>query len=355
MVCLTTLVLTKSNTGSQLALNIPSLAMIKIIKPPKLQEGDTIGVVATSFPFPKDESSDYFLQYKKGVQELESLGFKVKEGKNLRKSKWWFAGTPEERASDINSLFADSEVRAIIVHDGGQSAIAILEHIDYQLVKNNPKPFIGFSDITNIHCALFAKVGLVGFHGPLLTYGLGRVWEKYLPNKIEDGKRLLFKTLTSGDVLGKIEQFTPWETWREGAVTGQLFGGNLSMLTSLVGTRYFPKVDDLKGSILFWEIDNVPSYRIERGLYQLKYAGILDVISGMLIGKLPGIKRTAWEGLEEPTPKQIVMEILKNYEFPILSGVDFGHETVDIPIPIGLNAKMDSENLCLEILESAVV
>ncbi len=328
---------------------------MKIIKPTKLQKGDTVGVVATSFPFPKDETSDYFLQYKKGVRELESMGFKVKEGKNLRKSKWWFAGTPEERASDINLMFADPEIKAIIVHDGGQSAIAILEHIDYQLVKANPKPFIGFSDITNIHCALFTKTGLVGFHGPLLTYGLGRVWEKYLPNKIKEGKDQLFKTLTSNDILGKINPLTQWESWRDGTVTGQLFGGNLSMLSSLVGTTYFPKVEDLRGSVLFWETDNTPSYRIERGLYQLKYAGILDVISGMLIGKLPGIKRTAWEGLEEPTPKQIVMEILKNYSFPILSGIDFGHETVDIPMPIGLEARVDSTNLSLEILESAVV
>lgn len=329
--------------------------MINIIKPPKLHKGDTIGIVATSFPFPTDETSDYFFQYKKGVQKLECMGFKVKEGKNLRKTKWWFAGTAEERALDINSMFADPGIKAIMVHDGGQSAIAILEHINYQLVKENPKPFIGFSDITNIHSALFTKTGLVGFHGPLLTYGLGRVWEKYLPNKIEDGKEQLLRTLTSNDALGNIKPLTKWETWRDGVTTGQLFGGNLSMLASLVGTKYFPQVDDLKGAILFWETDNTQSYRIERGLYQLKYAGILDAISGMLIGKLPGIKRTAWEGLEEPTPKQIVMEVLKNYNFPILSGMDFGHETVDIPMPIGLNAKMDSKKLSLEILESAVI
>jgi muramoyltetrapeptide carboxypeptidase len=127
------------------------------------------------------------------------------------------------------------------------------------------------------------------------------------------------------------------------------------MLSSLVGTEYFPSVEDLRGSIFFWEIDNTPSYRIEKGLYQLKYAGVLDVISGMLVGKLPDIKRTAWEGFEEPTPKRIAMEVLGEYDFPILGEVDFGHKTVDIPMPIGLNAKMDSQNLDLEILESAVI
>jgi muramoyltetrapeptide carboxypeptidase len=145
-----------------------------------------------------------------------------------------------------------------------------------------------------------------------------------------------------------------WETWRGGEAEGQLFGGNLSVLASLIGTPYFPQVTDLSGALLFWEIDNTPSYRIEKALYQLKYAGVLDVISGMLIGKLPGIKRTAWQGLEEPTPKEIVLEILKDYTFPIIGEMDFGHETVDLVMPIGLKAKMDADNLIFEIPESAV-
>jgi len=127
------------------------------------------------------------------------------------------------------------------------------------------------------------------------------------------------------------------------------------MLASLVGTKYFPSVNALKGSILFWEIDNTDSYRIERGLLQLKYAGILDVISGMIIGKLPDIKRTAWEGFDEPTPGKIVSEVLRDYRFPVLSEVDFGHKTVQIPMPIGLTVAVDSAKLCLEFLEAAVV
>lgn len=328
--------------------------MINILKPPKLQKGDTIGIVATSFPYPTDEKNDYFLQYKQGIKELESLGFKTKEGKNLRKVKWWFAGTPEERASDINSMFADPEVKAIIVHEGGQSAIAILEYIDYEVVRMNPKPFIGFSDITNIHCALHTKVGLVGFHGALLTYSLGRVWKQFLPDKKEEAKKLLFNLLTSTSPLGRMQPLTKWECWRKGVARGKLFGGNLSMLSSLIGTEYFPKTEDLKGCILFWETDNTPSYRIEKGLYQLKYSGVLNTISGMLVGKLPGIKRTSWEGLEEPTPKEIILEVLKNYDFPIIGEVDFGHETVDIPMPIGLESRMDANNLEFEVLESAV-
>jgi muramoyltetrapeptide carboxypeptidase len=330
--------------------------MIKIIKPPKLSKGDVIGVVATSFPFPfpEDTTNDYYIQYIEGIEELENMGFKTKEGRNLRKVKWWYAGKPEERAEDINSMYSDSEVKAIIVHDGGQSAIAVLEHLDFELVKEHPKPFLGFSDVTNIHISLYAKTGLVGFHAALLTYSLGRVWEQYLPDKKETGKRLLLNALTSTKPLGKMQPLTNWECWRKGQAIGTLFGGNLSMLSNLIGTKYFPAIEDLRDSILFWEIDNSPSYRIERSLYQLKYAGVFETISGMMVGKLPDLGRTAWKGLAEPTPKEIVLEVLKGYDFPILGEMDFGHKTVDMPMPIGLQVKMNSRNLGFEILESAV-
>jgi muramoyltetrapeptide carboxypeptidase LdcA involved in peptidoglycan recycling len=329
--------------------------MMQTLKSPALKKGATIGIVATSFPFPDERLPDapYMQEYKRGIKELERMGFQTKEGKNIRKVKWWFAGTPEERAADINAMFADPEVKAIMVHEGGQSAIALLEHIDYELVKKHPKPFIGFSDITNIHCALFTKTGLIGFHGPLLTYSLGRVWEEFLPQKKAEGKALLFNALTSTDPLGVIMPLTPWECWRAGKASGQLFGGNLSMLASLVGTEYFPRLEALRGCILFWEIDNTESYRIEKGLYQLKYAGILDVIAGMLIGKLPDIKRTAWSGFEEPTPKEIVMEVMKKYSFPIIGEVDFGHKTVDIPMPIGIRVEMDAQRRHVAFLEAA--
>lgn len=327
--------------------------MRNILKPQKLERGDTIGVVATSFPLPVEGFPEYIGEYQKGIKELENLGFRVKEGKNLRKIKGWYAGTPEERAEDINAMFADPEVKALIVHEGGQSAVAILEHLDYELIKKNPKPFIGFSDITNLQIAMFAKTGLVGFQGPLVTYSLGRVWDQFLPEKKDEGLQLFYKNLTSTNPLGKIKPLTKWEKWRSGKAEGQLFGGNGSYLAGLTGTEYFPKIEDLRGSILFWEVDNTPSYSIEKWLYQLKYSGLFSVISGMLIGKLPDIRKTL-ERLEEPTPKEIIMEIVKDFDFPVMGEFDFGHKTVAIPMPIGLKAKMDADNLNFELLEAAV-
>lgn len=328
--------------------------MINIIKPPKLQKGDTIGVVATSFPLPPNLFPNYHEEYQKAVSVIESLGFNIKEGKNLRKIKWWYAGTAQERADDINAMYADPEVKAIIVHEGGQSAIATLKLIDYNLVSKNPKPFIGFSDITNIHLAMYTKARLPGFQGPLLTYSLGKIWEKYLPQKVEEGKQLFYQSIASAKPLGKINSLTKWECWRPGKATGILFGGNLSNMVTLLGTDYFPKLEDIKGCIFFWEKDNSPSYSIEKQLYQLKYSGLFNIISGMIVGKLPGIKKTAWTGLEEPTPKEIVLEVLKDYDFPVMGEVDFGHETVSIPMPIGIEAKMNASNLELDFLEAAV-
>jgi muramoyltetrapeptide carboxypeptidase len=179
--------------------------MLNILKPNALKPGDVIGIVATSypFPFPEEESNGYFCEYRKGVGQLERFGFQTKESKNLRKKNWWCAGTALERAVDINEMFADPTVKAIIVHDGGESAIGILDYIDYELISKNPKPFIGFSDITNIHSALFTKIGLIGFHGPLLTYSFGRMWEQFLPDKVAEGKKILFKDLTSVQPLGR--------------------------------------------------------------------------------------------------------------------------------------------------------
>jgi len=332
---------------------------MNIIKPRALNIGDSIGVVAPSFPFPteKTDYSDYYKCYLSGKTEIENMGFKLVEGKNLKKLRWWMGGTPKERAEDINSMFANSDIKAIISHDGGHAAIDILENIDFDLIKNNPKPFMGFSDITNLLVAMYTRVGLIGFHMGLLSYTLGHVWNNLIKKDAikNEGRRIYFDILTSNKPLGIISPLSEWECWRKGKVEGKLFGGNLSMLVSLIGTNFFPKAEELKNMIFFWEIDNTQSYKIQRGLYQLKYAGILDQISGMIIGKLPDIKPSGWQGLYEPTPKEIVLDIVGDYDFPILAEVDFGHKNINLPMPIGIRVEIDAEKARLIFKESAVV
>ncbi|MDY0097472.1 MAG: LD-carboxypeptidase [Candidatus Dojkabacteria bacterium] len=328
---------------------------MKTIKPFALRNGDTIGVVAPAYPFPSNDQQEYFQSYLKGKTEIERMGFKIKESVNLKAREWWRAGTPKQRADDINSMYNDPEIKAIIAHDGGNDCISILEYFDYDLIAKNPKPFIGFSNITNIHSALYTKIGLVGFHMGLLTYELGNYWQ-ISDEKIKNKGANYFKqVLTNTELLEQIEPLTEWETWKEGQTQGKLFGGNLSMLDSLIGTPYFPKLEDLQGCIFFWEIDNSPSYRIERVLTHLKYLGLFDVISGMIVGKLVDIKDTAQGDLVEPTHKEIVLSILKDYSFPILAEVDFGHKMVQIPMLIGLETSVDATNKKFKYLESAVL
>lgn len=326
-----------------------------LIKGSRLNKRDTIGVIAPSYPFPMEGKNDYYDWYLKGKNELESMGFLLKESKNLRKEKWWFAGTAEERAEDINSMFADPEVKAIIAHDGGYSAIATLEYLDYDLIKKNPKPLLGFSDITILHTAIYTKTAMVGFHTELLNYSLGRIWNVDKPEHKEYSKSLLQSALTSAKPLGEIKPLTQWTCWRSGTAEGKLFGGALSLVSALVGTSYFPKKDDLRGAVLFFEMDDAPTYRLQRCLYQLKYSGVLDVISGIIVGKLHNILPTGWEGMEHPTNKEVIMDVLRDYTFPILADVDFGHESINIPMLIGVNAKIDAERLYFEQTDAGVI
>lgn len=282
------------------------------------------------------------------------MGFKVIEAKNSKRVKWWSGGTPKERADDINAMFSDPSIKAIIAQNGGNSAFSVLEHIDFDMIKNNPKPFIGFSDITNFHSAFFTKTGLIGFHMGLLTYSLGWIWNKEVNDQKNIAKHFFKTVLTDTSPLGNISPITQWESWRGGEAEGILFGGNLSMLGTLLGTEYFPDIKHLKGSVLFWEIDNTDLYRIERGLTQFKYSGLLDVISGMIIGKLPDLKTLPFEGIEHPTPKELVLDVLHDYNFPILAEVDFGHKAVNIPMPIGGQVVMDSTNKTIDFKQSFV-
>lgn len=326
---------------------------MNIVKPHRLKSGDFIGVVAPAYPFPNPEDTEYFGEYLKGRKELESMGFQIIEGKNIHKRQWWRAGTPQERAEDINDMYRKSEVKAIIAHDGANDCISVLEYLDYDLISVNPKPFIGFSNITNIHSALFAKNKMIGFHMGLLTYELGKYWQNADPKLKELGKKYFYDILTSVSPLGEIEKLSGWENWKPGVFEGILFGGNLSSLDSLIGTPYFPDLEMLKGAILFWELDNSPSYRIERVLTHLKYTGVLEVISGMVIGKLVDMKPSANE-IVEPSLKEVITNVLKDYSFPILANVDFGHQMVQIPMPIGIKVKVDTNILKMEFLESAV-
>lgn len=324
---------------------------MKIIKPSKLNTGDTIGIVASSLPIflrTKD-------QYEKGKRLIAEMGFKIKEGATIGKVRWWMAGTPKEVADDINNMFADSNVKAIIAHTGGYSAISVIEHLDYKLIANNPKPFIGMSDMTVYHLAIFAKTGMVGFHMDDLYYGFGRKLEEGQENWLKLNQEFFLQFLTKTEAPGVIKPITEWEEWKKGKAEGHLIGGILERISVLSGTKYFPSIEDFDGSILFWEQIGGDITNIYQYLYQLKNMGIFERINGMLIGKIKFIKPLRQKEVVVPEVKDMVLEILKDYNFPIMADLDFGHFTVNIPMPIGIRVSFDTTKKELNFLESAVI
>lgn len=309
---------------------------MKIVKPPKLNIGDTIGIVASSLPV----LPSFKENYERGKGVIQDLGFKIYEGKTIGKTKWWMAGTPKEVAEDINSMFADKNVKAIMAQTGGYSASSVLEYLDYKLIAKNPKPYIGMSDVTNFHLAMLTKCQLVGFH----------------MDDVLHINQHFFKTFLMMDKpAGIIEPLTQWEQWKKGQAEGCLIGGNLHLLTNLIGTPYFPPKEFFDGAILFWEEVGEPLHNIARYLTHLKYAGVLDKISGMLIGKITYIKPPREKEVIAPDIKELVLDVLKGYKFPILANLDFGHFTVNIPMPTGIKVSFNTSKKELNFLESAVI
>jgi muramoyltetrapeptide carboxypeptidase len=323
---------------------------MKIVKPPKLNIGDTVGIVASSLPI----LPSFKENYERGKKIINGLGFKIKEGKTIGKIRWWAAGEPTEVAEDINNMFADKSIKAIIAQTGGHSAISVLEFLDYNLISQNPKPFIGMSDMTLYHMAIFAKCGLVGFHMDDVTFGMGGGSKKEQENYEELDRDYFLKFLTVSNPPGIIKPESEWEEWKKGKAKGFLIGGLIERISVIAGTKYFPKIDDFEGAILFWEQVGTAKTNFVQYLYQLKYMGILDKINGMLIGKLKYIKTGKDEEIIEPTEKELILDILKDYKFPIMANLDFGHFTVNIPMPIGIKVSFDTHKKELNFLEPAV-
>lgn len=292
--------------------------------------------------------------YERGKQVINDLGLKIKEGKTIGKVRRWAAGTPKEVAEDINSMFSDKNIKAIIAQTGGYSAISVLEYLDYDLISKNPKPFIGMSDVTNYHLAFFTKCNMVGFHMDDVTFGLGHKWKEGQENLAEFDKEAFRKFLMQDSAPGIIKPLTEWGERKEGAAKGKLLGGNLHILCHLIGTPYFPKLEDFDGTIFYWEEVGQSLYQISQSLYQLKYAGVLDRISGMLIGKIKYTKPMREEEIEVPSERELVLDILKDYKFPIMADLDFGHFTVNIPMPVGIEVSFDTAKKELNFLESSV-
>jgi len=274
---------------------------MKIRKPRSLVRDDTLGVVAPSRTI---YGARQVLT--KSLKLLKRFGFQVKLGNNLNKKCYSSAGTIQERLEDIHQMFKDQRVKAIFCALGGDSSNQLIDQLDYPLIAANPKIFVGYSDVTHLLLAIYRQTGLVTYHGPNLNI---------LSHLTKSSVTQMMQVLTAATTT-----LNYWENvsiYKPGRTTGKLIGGNLFVINCLLKTDYMP---DLTGAILFWEDVNENLGSIEFQLYQLKLSGVLEKISGMVIGHIHYPSSEATKPL-----KELVREITKSYAFPIIKVNYFGH------------------------------
>jgi muramoyltetrapeptide carboxypeptidase len=308
---------------------------LPIIKPAALKQGD---VVAISSPAGAvwDESS-----VTRFSSVIESLGFKVKLGQTLKEKWGYLAGSDELRAKELNDFFSDKEVKAIFCQKGGWGCARLLDKLDYELIKKNPKVIMGFSDITSLLIAIYSKTGLVTFHGPVGNSG----WNDFSLDYI---KRVLMKKENFTYAYPEKDDDKPY-TLIGGKAKGRLMGGNLAVLTGIVGSAYLPH---WQNKILFLEDVEEEPYEIDRMLTQLKLAGVLSKISGFVFGKCA--RCTAEEPFKAFTLKEVLEQHIKPLGIPAFYGAMIGHIENKYTMPIGVEAEINADTFEIKLLESAV-
>jgi len=329
---------------SSFATNTVTPLQSDLLIPEKLNEGDTIGIVSPASAI--FESEPYTIAKK----SFEAMGLKVKFGKNTKNRYGHLAGTDEERAEELNEMFRDTSVKAIIALRGGSGSARILNKIDYDLIKQNPKIFIGYSDITALHLAIFEKTGLVTFHGPVAV----STWNNFSYNHL---KKLLFekKALTFTNPSEKGNELVATKnrirTINSGIGKGQLLGGNLSVLTGIIGSTYFPK--NWKGKILYIEDIGEKIYAVDRMMTQIQLAGVFDQISGFIFGKCTDCD-PGGSGYGSLTMEEVIDHYIKPLNIPAFSGAMIGHIDNNITIPNGIEAEINADSGTIKLLTPAV-
>lgn len=313
---------------------------MKIIKPQKLQKGDAVAIISPS-GFVPDELKN---QFDNGVKFLESLGLKMKIGKNALKRHYYSSGTIEERLNDIHKAFADKEVKAVIMSIGGESANQLLDGLDFDLIKKNPKIFSGISDGTTLLNPIFSKTGLITYHGPDLIFTFGEpvseiVKENLIKTWFEGNVRELkpnpnWKGL---DELNKNEKYKGWQCVRKGKAKGKLIGGNITCLVNLENTAFEP---DYKDAILFLESYMLNIAALDQAFIHFRQAGVFDKINGLILGHFYGSRME--DKSQDREVSDVILEITKDYSFPILQIGELGHNVENYVLPIGCRAKIDT-------------
>lgn len=314
----------------------------RLIKPARLREGATIALIAPSSP-PSAE------KLAKGIANLNNFGFKIIEGKSLRAQNGYLAGSDTDRLADLHWAFRDARIDAVWCIRGGYGAARLLPFIDYRLIKNNPKTFIGYSDVTALHLAIHQRTGLVTFHGPVAASEFQEDTLQHLRSVImEPENPYLIKAPEFFDLQEGIG-YQPF-TITSGQATGTLTGGNLALLSALAGTPFKPT---FKNKIVFLEDVGEQPYRLDRMLTQLLQATDLSLAAGIVLGVFNDC---------QPKPDSPSFSLPDALRFclgglgiPVVYGIPFGHVNHQVTFPYGISAHMDADKRELTILDKAVV
>ena len=324
--------------------NAAAAAPKRLIKPPRLRPGDLVGLIA-----PGGVAGDALIE--KCVKNLEAFGMRVKISTNIRAARGGYAGTAAQRVDDLHAMFLDREVKAIWPARGGSGCIHLLPKINYSLIRNHPKILIGYSDITALLLAIYRHAGLITFHGPVASSTFSDYSVAHLKAVLMDPQPRFEINMSSQNAEKALQepQFAR-RSIREGVAIGRLVGGNLSVLSAMVGTPY---AAELSGSIMFLEEIGEAPYRIDRMLTQLSQSGGLKNIAGAMLGVFQ--KAVATDGEASLTLNEVLDDHFAQLKTPSVYGFSFGHIAQQFTIPIGVRARLDTANATLTLLESAVV
>jgi muramoyltetrapeptide carboxypeptidase len=297
------------------------------IRPPRLKPGDTIGIVAPASPF----DQKIFTQ---GLHVLQSMGFRTRVPDEIFEKNGYLAGSDEHRAGLLMRLFEDQSVNALVCAKGGFGSLRILPLLDFDIIRKNPKVFVGHSDITALLATITVKSGLVSFHGPLVTT---------LANAPETTCSKLLAAISSNSIV----ELKPARgiALKAGSARGPVIGGNLTTLCHMLATPFAPRFEN---RILILEDRGEAHYRIDRMLFQMKLAGCFKGIAGLVLG--------SFEDCGSPDGIfKIFEEHFKDIPAPILAGFDVGHGPQNMTVPFGLDATLDADRHILAFDQPATI
>lgn len=305
--------------------------MILRTLPKRLQRGDTVGVIAPSSP-PDLEN------LKRALPFLEELGLKVKMGNAVEAKYGYLAGTDEERLADLHAMFEDPEVAGIICAGGGYGAARMTDRIDFAMIKENPKVFWGYSDITFLHTAIGQYADLVTFHGPMLASDVGK-------DEFHERSGRMFGQLFAPFELHYDEGISTLTPISRGVGQGELVGGNLGLLRSSIGTKF--EIDTKDRILLIEDIEKQP-YEVDAMLNQLRMARKFEELAGVVIGDFKNSDPKKPE--ESLSLDQVFDHYFKDLGVPVVKGFKIGHCEPNFSVPLGAVAKLDATEMTLTIL-----